>query len=74
MYRRVKAASAFIPGGTTQDDYEGFVQKRFLKDIEIRALVQYEGWKAPVYKPGTQSDTAVSFQVTWLPHDVHSGP
>jgi Capsule assembly protein Wzi len=70
MYRRVKAASAFVPGGTTQDDYEGYVCKRIMKDIELRGSVQYERWKAPVYKPGAQSDTTATFQVTWFPRNL----
>jgi Capsule assembly protein Wzi len=67
MYRRQKAASAFIPGGTTLDDYEFFLLKRIRKDIEVRGSVQYEGWKAPVYKPGPQSDTTGTLQITWFP-------
>jgi Capsule assembly protein Wzi len=69
MYRRAKAASAFIPGGTTQDDYEAYVCKRIMKDFEVRGSLQYEGWKAPIYKSGPQSDTTSTFQITWLPRD-----
>jgi hypothetical protein len=66
-YRNAKAASAFIPGGTTQNDYMLLVQKRVGKEIELRGWVQREGWKAPIYKSGAQSDTSVSAQVTWFP-------
>ncbi len=69
MYRNAKASNQFIPGGTTQNDYEFLVCKRALKDIEIRGWVQYEGWKAPIYKPGAQSDTTAAVQVTWFAHD-----
>ena len=68
MYRNAKAASDFIPGGTTQNDYAIQVCKRIMKDIEIRGSVQHEGWKAPIYKSGAQSDTSAAVQITWFPH------
>jgi len=68
MYRNAKASNKFIPGGTTQNDYEFLVCKRVLKDIEVRGWVQYEGWKAPIYKPGAQTDTTAAVQITWFSH------
>ncbi len=68
-YRRAKAASAFIPGGTTQDDFGLLIVKRVLRDTEIRGRAQYERWKAPLYRPGAQSDTTVTVQVTWFPSE-----
>ena len=68
MYRNAKAAKVFIPGGTTQNDYSVEVRKRVLKTIEILGTVQYEGWKAPIYLTGAQTDTTASFQVTWFPN------
>jgi hypothetical protein len=68
-YRRAKAATAFIPGGTTQDDFGLFFVKRVLREVEIRGRVQYEYWKAPVYQPGAQSDTTAAVQVTWFPFE-----
>ena len=65
-YRNAKAAKDFIPGGTTQNSFQFSAVKRLHEDLELRGLVQYEGWKAPVYKPGLQSNTAVAFQVTWF--------
>ena len=70
MYRNAKASIEFIPGGTTQNDFEGYICKRIHKEIEIRGSVQYEQWKAPVYQSGVQSDTVGSFQVTWFPRDT----
>jgi Capsule assembly protein Wzi len=67
-YRNAKAAKDFIPGGTTQNSFQLSAVKRIHEDFELRGLVQYEAWKAPVYKPGSQNDTAVTFQVTWFPH------
>lgn len=69
MYRNVKASNSFIPGGTTQNAFEGLVRKRIGKDIEVLGTVQYEGWKAPVYLTGQQSDTTVSAQITWFPRE-----
>ncbi len=66
-YRRAKAASAFIPGGTTQNDFAVQLRKRVLKDFEIFARLQYESWKAPIYLPGAQSDTAAAVSITWFP-------
>jgi hypothetical protein len=67
MYRNAKASKDFFPGGTTQNDFGGMVRKRFMKDIEVQGWVQYEGWKAPIYKTGAQVDTTVAAQITWYP-------
>ncbi len=66
QYRHAKAASAFIPGGTTQNDFDVQVVKRVRKDFELRGWLQFERWKAPIYEPGLQSDTTATFQVTWF--------
>lgn len=66
-YRRAKAAKVFIPGGTTQDDFQGEVRKRIGRELEVHGWIQYEKWKAPVYQPGTQSNTTVAVQFTWYP-------
>jgi hypothetical protein len=65
-YRNAKAAKDFVPDGTTQNLFQISVVKRIHEDFELRGLVQYERWKAPVYKPELQSSTAVAFQVTWF--------
>ncbi|QNI36941.1 capsule assembly Wzi family protein [Edaphobacter albus] len=69
-WRGAKAAKDFIPGGTTQNIFQVSAIKRFHKDFEVRGLFQHEQWKAPVYKPGGQSDTSVSMQITWLPKSI----
>jgi hypothetical protein len=69
MYRNAKASNNFIPGGTTQNDFQVAATKRFLKDIEVKGYVQYEQWKAPLYKTGQQSDTSIAAQITWYPHE-----
>jgi hypothetical protein len=74
-YRTVKSPAAnskgtgFVAGGTSQNIYQFNVTKRFLKDIEVNGLVQYERWVAPIYKPGPQSDTTAQVQITWYPHE-----
>lgn len=68
QYRNAKAASAFLPGGTTQNDYSFFVSKRVLRQTEVRGWIQLERWKAPLYKSGGQRDVAASIQVTWFMH------
>jgi hypothetical protein len=67
-YRNAKAAKDFIPDGTTQNDFQVSAVKRLHKDLELRGFLQYERWKAPVYKPGLQNNTAINFQMTWFPH------
>lgn len=66
-YRNAKADAKFIPLGTTQNDFQVSVVKRVMKDIEIRGWVQHEEWKAPFYRPGSQSDTLAAAQITWFP-------
>jgi hypothetical protein len=67
QYRNAKAATAFLPGGTTQNDFAFEVVKRVRREFELRGWLQYERWKAPIYKTGLQSDTTVTFQATWFP-------
>jgi len=78
-YRNAKAAKDFIPGntfatgvprldgGTTQNDFTFTVVKRLKPDVELNAWVQYERWKAPVYKTGGQNDVTTNIQITWYP-------
>ena len=67
-YRNVKAAKDFIAGGTTQNQFKLNVVKRLGKDVELNAWIQQESWKAPVYRPGANGDTAAAGQITWYPH------
>ncbi len=66
-YRNVKAAKDFIPGGTTQNEYKVDFVKRFVPEMEVHIAAQYEGWKAPIYKPGLNTDTSVWGGITWYP-------
>jgi len=69
-WRGVKAAKDFIPDGTTQNQFRVDGVKRFgaEKNLEAHAWLQYEAWKAPIYRPGAQSDTTVAGELTWYPH------
>jgi len=69
MYRNAKASKEFIPGGTSQSDFSVFVCKRLHKDFEVRGQLQFENWKAPVYKSGQENDIITSVKVTWFPPD-----
>jgi hypothetical protein len=66
-FRHSKAADDFIPFGTTQNSFDIHVVKRFHDHVEISAELQQEWWKAPVYQPGRQTDTVVTFQLTLYP-------
>ncbi|RSL18756.1 capsule assembly protein Wzi [Edaphobacter aggregans] len=66
-YRNAKAAKDFIPGGTTQNSFLISGVKKIHKDFEVQSWLQYERWKAPVYKPGLQSNTSIAVQITWFP-------
>ncbi len=67
-YRTVKAANNFIAGGTTQQEFKADVIKHVGENLEVRGWVQYEEWKAPIYRPGSNTDVSVSGQLTWYPH------
>jgi hypothetical protein len=66
-YRSDKAAKDFIPGGTTQTDFSFDALKRLTPDVELKANFQYERYLIPLYKPGQQSNTSTTFQITWYP-------
>jgi Capsule assembly protein Wzi len=68
-YRNAKTPLDFIPGGTTQNIFQASVVKRIHQDFEVNSLLQYERWKAPIYKTGGQNDIVASVQVTWYPHE-----
>jgi hypothetical protein len=65
--RNHKVAQTFLPGGTTLNDFNVQVVKRIKKDLEVKADLTIEHWKAPVYLPGQHTVTAATMQVTWFP-------
>jgi hypothetical protein len=68
-YLDKKIPVGFIAGGTSQSQFKVDAVKRFHKDIELDAWVQYEKWKAPIYVPSNNAtnDTAIAVQLTWFP-------
>jgi hypothetical protein len=66
-YLNKKTPKDFIPGGTTQNQFRVDMVKRIGPDVEVQGWFQHEGWKAPIYLPGGQSDNTVSVQVTFFP-------
>lgn len=72
-YLNKKTPKDFIPGGTTQNQFKASVVKRLGENLELNSWVQYEGWKAPTYKPGLQKNTTVAVQFTWYPK-LHGYP
>jgi hypothetical protein len=55
------------PGGTTLNDFNFQVVKRFGKDFEVNGNFAIEHWKAPIYLPGSQTVTNTTIQLTWFP-------
>lgn len=73
MFRRAEDSNQFIPGGTSQDDFAGSVQKWIGKDVELQGQVQYEKYRAPIltyptFSSAQQNDTTAEFRITWYPH------
>jgi hypothetical protein len=65
--RNQKASKDFIPSGTTLNDINFQVIKRFGKDFEINGNFALEHWKAPIYLPGQQTVTTTTIRLTWFP-------
>jgi len=65
--RNQKNENDFIPGGTTLNDINFQVVKRFRRDLELKGDFTFEQYKAPIYLPGKQTVTATTFQLTWYP-------
>ena len=70
-YLNKKTPKDFIAGGTTQNQFTATVMKRFGASVEMKSWVQYEGWKAPIYKAGLQKNVTTAVQFTWYPQ-LHS--
>jgi len=72
-YLYKKTPKDFIPGGTTQQQFKVDVIKNLRRDIQLDAFVQYEGWKAPIYKTGQQNNVVVAGQIKFFP-ELHTHP
>ncbi len=67
QYLTKKTPNDFIAGGVTQNSFSIGAVKRIGRDIELQGSLQYEQWKAPIYRLGQQQDTVVALQATWFP-------
>jgi hypothetical protein len=65
--RHHKVSKDFVPFGTTLNDINLQVVKRFRHDLELKGDFTFEQYKAPVYMSGKQTVTATTFQLTWYP-------
>ncbi len=68
--RNSKIADDFIPGGSTQWDWNVSAMLRVRKTLELKSFLQYETWLVPVLAPTRQSDFTSSVQLTWWPTGV----
>ncbi|HKD83225.1 MAG TPA: capsule assembly Wzi family protein [Terriglobales bacterium] len=68
--RNSKIADDFIPGGSTQWDWNASATLWFHKNLEIQPFLQYETWWVPVLAPTRQHDFATSIQITWWPSTI----
>jgi hypothetical protein len=66
-YRNAKVSKTFIPGGTTQNDFNIKAVLRLKDDLELNAFGQAEFWRAPVLAPGPEHDFTGSIQLTYFP-------
>jgi hypothetical protein len=66
-YRNAKVSKNFIPGGTTQNDFNVKAVLRLKDDLELNAFGQVEFWKVPALASGQQHDFTGSLQLTYYP-------
>ena len=66
-YRNAKVSKTFIPGGTTQNDFNIKAVVRIKKDLELNAFGQAEFWKVPALGAGPHNDFSGSIQLTYFP-------
>jgi membrane-associated phospholipid phosphatase len=65
--RNAKIANDFIPGGSTQWDWNVSGDLWVHKNFEIKPFLQYETWLIPVLAPTRQTNFTTSVQITWWP-------
>ena len=66
-YLNKKTPTNFIPGGTTQNQFKAETLLHLRKSVDLDAWLQYEAWKAPIYRTGRPSNVATAVQITWHP-------
>ena len=68
--RNSKIAKDFIPGGSTQWDWNVSGDLWLHKNFEIKPFLQYETWLIPTLAPTRQRDFTSSVQITWWPSGI----
>ena len=68
QYLTKKTPHDFIARGVTQNSFAISAVKRLGRDIQVDGSLQYERWKAPIYRTGQQNDATVTVQLTWFPN------
>jgi hypothetical protein len=66
-YRNAKVSKSFIPGGTTQNDFNIKAVLRLKDNLELNAFGQAEFWKVPALASGPEHDFTGSVQITYYP-------
>jgi Capsule assembly protein Wzi len=66
-YRNAKVSKDFIPGGTTQNDFNARAVLRLKDNLELNAFGQVELWTVPVLAHGRQSDFIGQIQLMYYP-------
>jgi hypothetical protein len=72
-YMNKKTPKDFISLGTTQNQFTVDVVKNIHRAIQLNAWMQYEHWKAPIWKAGPQSDVVIAAQIKFFPK-LHAQP
>lgn len=72
-YMNKKTPKDFIPMGTTQNQFTVDVVKNIHRAVQLNAWMQYERWKAPIWKTGQQNDVVVAAQIKFFPK-LHASP
>ena len=67
-YRYAKAASDFIPGGTTQHSLGVNTLFRPRPNLEIRASAEGQVWRVPLVANGPQKTFLGTIQIQYFPH------
>ncbi len=65
-YRQAKVADDFLPRGTTQNNLGLDFVLRPKRNLEIKASLQGEMWKAPMIATGQQHDVVSTIQLTYF--------
>ena len=65
--RHAKVASALIPGGETLNDGFGRIDWWLRDDLQVRALLQYKKWLAPLLAPTPQTNWTSAVELTFWP-------